>query len=61
MPSIPEHCLPLNKDLSTYDFNEIQKQLDYMFYVQRVADLLGIEWQELKGNSLTKTNRFDYN
>lgn len=61
MPSIPEHCLPLNKDLSTYDFKEIQKQLDYMFYVQRVADLLGIGWQELKGNSLTKTNRFDYN
>ena len=61
MPSIPEHCLPLNKDLSTYDFTEIQKQLDYMFYVQRVADLLGIDWQELKGNSLAKTDRFDYN
>ena len=61
MPSIPEHCLPLNKDLSTYDFKEIQKQLDYMFYVQRVADLLGIDWQELKGNSLTKTDRFNYN
>ena len=60
MPSIPEHCLPINEDLSTYDFHEIQKQLDYMFYVQRVADLLNISWKELSGNSLTSTNRFDY-
>lgn len=60
MPSIPEHCLPINEDLSTYDFHEIQKQLDYMFYVQRVADLLNIPWKELSGNSLTSTNRFDY-
>ena len=60
MPSIPEHCLPLNKDLSTYDFREIQKQLDYMFYVNRVADLLDIQWNELKGDSLTNTNQFQY-
>lgn len=58
MPNIPEHCLTVNKDLSTYDFKELQKQLDYMFYIQRADNLLDIDWNYLNGNELTKTNRF---
>ena len=60
MPSIPEHCRLINNDLSTYDFNEIKKDLDYMYYIQRCADLMDIPWLELKGNDIERTNKFDY-
>ena len=60
MPSIPEHCRLINNDLSTYDFDEIKKDLDYMYYIQRCADLMDIPWLELKGNDIERTNKFDY-
>lgn len=60
MPSIPDHCRLINNDLSSYDFNEIKKDLDYMFYINRCADLLDIPWQKLQGNSVEPTNQFDY-
>ena len=60
MPSVPDHCRLINEDLNTYDFKELKKDLDYMFYINRCADLLDIPWVQLKGNSVERTNRFDY-
>ena len=60
MPSIPEHCRLINNDLTSYDFNDIKKDLDYMFYINRCADLLDIPWRQLKGSSLKPTNQFNY-
>jgi hypothetical protein len=60
MPSIPEHCRLLNNDLESYDFNELKKDIDYMFYIERCADLLDIEWIQLEGDSLSYTDKFNY-
>lgn len=60
MPNIPEHCRLANKDLSTYNFDEFRKDLDYMFYVERCADLLDIPWVWLNESSISPTNRFNY-
>lgn len=60
MPSIPEHCMLINEALDTYNFNEIKKTLDYMFYIQRSIGLLDIPWMELKHSDFSRTNKFDY-
>ena len=60
MPNIPEHCKLVNKDLRTYDFSDIKKELDYMYYIERAADLLDIAWVQIKGLDVAKTNQFDY-
>lgn len=60
MPSIPEHCRLINNDLASYDFKDIKKDIDYMFYINRCADLLDIQWRQLKGSSLKPTNQFNY-
>jgi hypothetical protein len=60
MPSIPEHCRLLNDGLENYDFNDIRKDLDYMFYIERCADLLDIEWVQLLNDSIIKIDRFNY-
>lgn len=60
MPSIPEHCRLLNDDLNSYDFDKLKGDIDYMFYIQRCADLLDITWTKLKGDSLTITDEFNY-
>ena len=61
MPNTPEHCKTMNEDLSTYNFSDVQKELDYMYYIYRTLDLLDIEWKELSGNNFNPTNRFEYN
>ena len=60
MPSIPDNCRLMNNDLSTYNFNDVKKDLDYMFYIQKAADLLDIQWYKLEGSSLSITNQFNY-
>ena len=60
MPSTPTHCKLINDDLVNYNFNEIKKDIDYMFYIERCADLLDIPWVRLNGDSLSRTNEFDY-
>lgn len=60
MPNIPEHCKLINEDLSTYNFNELKKELDYMYYINRAIDLLNIDWYQLDGTDLYKTNKFNY-
>lgn len=60
MPNIPEHCLLINDDLRNYNFNEIKKQLDYNYYLNRCADMLDIDWTQLKGVELLSINKFHY-
>jgi hypothetical protein len=60
MANIPEHCKLVNEDLSTYNFEELQKELDYMYYINRCADLLDIQWYQIKGLDVFATNKFDY-
>ena len=59
MPNIPEHCYTVNKDLSTYSFDEIKKILDYNYYIDRALDLLNIEWLQWTGDRLVRTHVFD--
>jgi hypothetical protein len=60
MPNIPEHCKLMNHDLSTYNFDDIVSELDYMYYVNRCADLLDMQWYQIKGVEVMKTNKFNY-
>lgn len=61
MPSIPEHCLLVNDDLSKYNFQkDIMPTLDYMYYIERCADLLDMTWYQLEHTSLKQTNKFNY-
>lgn len=60
MPNIPEHCMLINEALDSYDFKEIQKHLDYTFYIERAMSLLDIEWMQLEGTSFNRINKFDY-
>lgn len=61
MPNIPEHCLPVNEDLSSYDFRkDIQPRLDYSYYIMRTADLLDISWQQLVGKQVFDNHNFDF-
>ena len=59
MPSIPENCRTMNKALDTYDWNEVKKDLVYMFYIQRATDLLDIPWVTFNENDLIEEKRFD--
>ena len=60
MAGIPENCKLMNDDLSKYDFDNISKEIDYMFYIQKAADLLNLDWKELKHGHLNKTEKFNY-
>ena len=61
IPNIPDYCKLMNEDLSTYNFNDIKKDIDYMYYINRCFDLLDIEWLQLCGDICHRTNRFDLN
>lgn len=58
MPDTPEHCMTINDDLSHYNFDEIRKKLDYMYYYVRTVELLDLEWRVLDGTVLNKTDDF---
>jgi len=60
MTGVPDHCRLVNEALHTYSFKDIAKDIDYMFYVQRCSELLDINWIEIDGLNINKTNRFDY-
>lgn len=59
MPNIPENCRTMNRALDTYDWNEVKKELDYMYYIQRTYDLLDIPWVTFDNDKIIKENRFD--
>lgn len=58
MPNVPEYCRTYNKDLSMYDFNEIRKDIDYSYYLQRAIDLLDMQWYSFNDGDLIKEDRF---
>lgn len=60
MPNIPEHCKLMNEALDSYDFSQVKKEIDYMYYIQRCADLLDIPWLQIKGLDVFHTNQFNY-
>ena len=60
MPNIPENCKLVNESIDSYSFNEIVKELDYMYYVSRTMDLLDIDWFELKHHQIVKNENFKY-
>lgn len=60
MAGIPEHCKLMNNSLDSYSFDDVKKELDYMFYIDRCADLLDMQWTELKDGRLNITNKFNY-
>jgi hypothetical protein len=60
MPNIPDHCMLVNKSLDSYNFSEIKSKIDYMYYIQRCADLLDMQWTQIKGLQVFHTNQFDY-
>lgn len=60
MPNTPEHCLCLNDSMENYSFDEIRKQLDYAYYLERAAGLLDMTFVELSHDIDFKTNQFDY-
>ena len=59
MPNVPEHCRTYNEDLRDYNFDDIRKDIDYMYYIQKAYDLLDIQWYTFNENELIKENRFN--
>ena len=60
IPLVPDHCKTINEDLRTYNFDEIKKELDYMYYVNKAADLLDVNWVELKHDKVEHCDKFNY-
>ena len=60
MSNIPEHCLLLNNELNSYSFIDLKPTIDYMFYIERCADLLDMQWKQLSGTKLDYTTKFNY-
>lgn len=53
LPSLPEHCLIINKDIDSYDIKQLKPYIDYMYYYNIILDLLICpsvreDWVELK-------------
>ena len=51
---IPEHCYPMNSKMTKYNFEEIKKNLDYAFYLDKIAEKLDINWVDANGNAVDK-------
>ena len=60
MPNIPVHCKLMNESLDSYNVADIKPELDYMFYINRCADLLDMQWYQIKGTEIFITNKFNY-
>lgn len=58
MANVPDHCKVLNEDISKIDFNEFKTDLDYMWYIERTADLLDIPWHDVDNNPVNKFSDF---
>ena len=59
MPNTPDCCKTINEDLSTYNFDELRKDISYMYYIERTVDLLDGSWKQLIGNNLIEIHKFD--
>lgn len=60
MPNAPEHCRVMNNDLTTYDWDDWRKDIDYAWYISRVSDLLDLDFKELIGTDIYRTDRFKF-
>ena len=60
MADIPDCCLTVNADLTTYDFKSLKPEIDYAYYIVRATDLLDMTWKEFKNGSYNLTDRFLY-
>lgn len=65
MSDTPDYCRTINEDLSTYKFEDIKKDLDYMYYVRKAISLLDTAvtdepWADFDGLDFIKSKRFDY-
>jgi hypothetical protein len=56
----PEHSLLLNEDMSNYNYDDVKKEIDYMYYIGRCADQLSGSWIELDYSGVYRTHQFDY-
>ena len=66
MPNVPEHCMLVNDDLSTYNFADLKPKIDYMYYITRLYEKLvctkdnkDIVYKQLAGDEIFITNQFD--
>lgn len=50
----PEHCYPLNRKITTYNWEDIKKHLDYPFYLELITEKLDIPWKDVYGKAVTK-------
>lgn len=59
-PGCPPHCELINKDLSSYDFDEIAKDIDYLWYINETIEMLNdAEWYVVDGAKMRKIKIFD--
>ena len=58
MPNIPDNCKLINEDLSTYNFNDIKRELDYVYYINRAFDILDVNWKQLENSRLINIDKF---
>lgn len=56
----PEHSLLLNQDMSNYKYEDLKKEIDYMYYIGRCANQLSGSWIELDYSGVYRTHQFDY-
>ena len=61
MPNIPDYCKTINEDLKSYNFDDIKKELDYMYYVERTYNILDISWKKLTKGNFSMTDEFKMN
>lgn len=59
MPNTPDHCVTVNAELSGYNLKMFK--IDYMYYIERTADMLDIPWRQIKGLDVIRTHQFDFN
>lgn len=55
-PGCPPHCALVNDALPKYDFNEIRKDIDYMWYITETLEMLSDEWHQCDGAKIVKYN-----
>jgi len=55
-PNCPEHCQLINDALSTYNINELRRDIDYMWYINKTIEMLDGTWFELRNNQIIPKN-----
>lgn len=53
-PQIPERCFPMNRKITSYKFEDLKKDIDFEFYLNKIEEKLDINWQDVNGRMVTK-------